>query len=249
MNIFAISDLHLSLVSPWEAGKPALLAKPMDIFGQAWADYPGPLAERWCSLVRPDDAVLIPGDISWAMTLAETAYDFNYLEGLPGRKLIVKGNHDYWWQSLSQVKKALPSSLEPLQHSAVRVGDRAVCGTRGWLTPAHRDFRESEDCKIYERELLRLEMALADGAKWGLPLIAMLHYPPLLPEEAYSGFTELLDAYPVTDCVYGHIHGDKAAAFDGERKGIRYHNCSADRLDLTPLLIRQAGDDCRVENN
>jgi len=249
MNIFAISDLHLSLTAAWRPGRPALLSKPMDIFGQAWTDYPGPLAERWRRLVRPEDTVLIAGDISWAMTLTEALYDFAYLADLPGRKLIVKGNHDYWWQSLSQVRQALPPSVEPLQHSAARVGGFTVCGTRGWLTPGHRDFQESEDRKIYERELLRLEMALEDGARFSLPIIAMLHYPPLLPEEDQSGFTQLLDCYPVTDCVYGHLHGDKAAAFEGERKGVRYHNCSADRLDLTPLLIRQAGDAGRAENN
>jgi len=248
MNIFAISDLHLSLTAPWRDGLPARLAKPMDIFGQAWADYPGPLAERWQHLVGPEDTVLIAGDISWAMTLAETVHDFAYLQALPGRKLIIKGNHDYWWQSLSRVRKALPPSVEALQHSAARAGGWAVCGTRGWLTPAHRDFQESEDRKIYERELLRLEMALAEGVRFNLPMIVMLHYPPLLPEEEESGFTRLLDAYPVTDCVYGHLHGDKASAFEGERKGVRYHNCSADRLELTPLLVRQAGEDHRAEN-
>lgn len=248
MAIFAISDLHLSLTAPWRRGQAAELAKPMDIFGAAWADYPIPLADHWQKLVQPEDTVLIAGDLSWAMTPAEAAFDFQFLQDLPGQKLIIKGNHDYWWQSLSQVKKALPPSVIPLQHSAVAVEGRAVCGTRGWLSPAHRDFQEGEDRKIYEREVLRLEMALKEGAKLGLPIIVMLHYPPLLPEEEASGFSRLLDSYPVTDCLYGHIHGDKAAAFSGERRGVRYQNCSADRLELRPLLIRAAGENLPAEN-
>lgn len=240
MKLFALSDLHLSLSAPHLPGgadRPCLY-KPMELFGQLWADYFTRLEDRWQALVAPEDAVLIAGDISWALTLPEARFDLDYIQALPGRKILVKGNHDYWWQSLSRVRESAGESLHFLQHSAVEVGPWAICGTRGWLLPSHADFKETEDRRLLERELLRLTMALQEAASLARPIVVMLHYPPLDEQAQGSPFTELIGRYPqVTDCVYGHIHGDKSPAFEGEFQGVRYHNCSIDRLDFTPKLI------------
>lgn len=239
MKIFAISDLHLSFAAPYDPENPAAspLTKPMDIFDRAWRDYPQHLEENWRALVSPEDVVLLPGDLSWAMTLEEAVYDLDYLGRLPGRKLFIKGNHDYWWQSLRKVQEALPAGMSPIQHSAVPLGDYVVCGTRGWISPGHPDYKESQDKKIYARELLRLEMALKEAAALGLPIIAMLHYPPVLRDDGPTGFTELLERYPVRTCLYGHVHGDSTATFTGTLNGVEYHNCSCDRLAFRPLLV------------
>ena len=239
MKLFALSDLHLSLSAPHLPGgadQPCLY-KPMEKFGQLWADYFTRLEDSWLRLVSEEDAVLIAGDISWALTLPEARSDLDYLEALPGTKYLVKGNHDYWWQSLLRVREAAGPSLHFLQHSAEAAGPWTVCGTRGWLLPSHADFQE-EDQRLLNRELLRLEMALDEAAALARPTVVMLHYPPLDDPETGSPFTELMGRYPfITDCVYGHIHGDKAPAFEGEYRGVRYQNCSIDRLDFIPRLI------------
>ncbi len=242
MNIFAISDLHLSFAAPYDPEDPqsSPLTKPMDLFGLAWRDYPQRLEKQWRELVREEDAVLLPGDLSWAMTLEEAVHDLDFLGRLPGRKIMIKGNHDYWWQSLSKVREALPRTIEVLQHSAVQVGGFAVCGTRGWLSPGHTDYQESQDRKIYQRELLRLEMALEEAARLALPMIVMLHYPPVLRDDGPTGFTELMERYPVRFCLYGHVHGDRAATFTGRREGVTYWNCSCDRLGFRPLSVTEA---------
>lgn len=240
MKIFALSDLHLSLASPHLPGgadEPCLY-KPMERFGTLWADYFRRLESSWLSLVGEDDAVLIAGDISWGLTLEEARFDLDYIHALPGRKILVKGNHDYWWQSLARVTVMAGESLRFLQHSAESVGPWTVCGTRGWLLPSHADFKEEADGRLLRRELLRLEMALREAAKTDKPAVVMLHYPPLDDPACGSPFCELISRFPqVTDCVYGHIHGDKAPAFEGVYQGVRYHNCSIDRLDFTPKLI------------
>ncbi len=241
MKLFALSDLHLSLTAPYlpGSGDTPCQAKPMDCFGPGWADFFPRLEAGWCGAVGEEDTVLIAGDISWALTLPEARFDLDYLQALPGRKLLVKGNHDYWWQSLLRVREAAGPSLSFLQHSAARVGGCAVCGTRGWLLPSRADFKE-DDRRLLQRELLRLEMALKEAAALELPIVVMLHYPPLDDPEAGSPFCDLIARFPaVTDCVYGHIHGDRAPAFEGEYRGVRYHNTSSDRLSFPPRRIRE----------
>ncbi len=244
MRIFAISDLHLSLTAPYCTADTASpqLAKPMSVFGAGWHDFFQRLCSNWCAQVTAEDAVLLAGDLSWAMTLEEARYDLAFLGSLPGRKWIVKGNHDFWWSSYARLCAALPPSVQALQHGAARLGGWAVCGTRGWLLPGTREFCAAEDEKIYRRELLRLEMALVEAQRLALPIIAMLHFPPLTQDGAASGFSELLERYGVRLCIYGHIHGDKAPAFEGELRGVRYFNTSADRLGLTPLLLTESAD-------
>lgn len=239
MRIFALSDLHLSLTAPYRAGGGGAprLAKPMSVFGAQWEDFFQRLEANWRAVVTDADAVLLAGDLSWAMTLEEAGNDLAFLSSLPGRKLIVKGNHDFWWSSISRLRAALPPSIVALQHSAQALGGHAICGTRGWLLPEAREFKKGEDDKIYQRELLRLEMALKEAAALRLPIIAMLHFPPLPRPGSASGFCDLLERYQAAACVYGHIHGDKAPAFEGAYRGVRYYNTSADRLAFRPLLI------------
>lgn len=239
MNIFAISDLHLSLDAPYAAG--GRLNKPMDVFGAFWRDWLAHLAANWRASVAEEDAVLLPGDLSWAMTLPEARHDLEFIASLPGHKYIVKGNHDYWWQSLSKLRQALPPSVTALQHSAARVGEFAVCGTRGWLLPAHSDFRESVDRRIFDRECLRLTMALDQARALGGPILLMLHYPPLLGAGTENAMSAIIDRYAVQACVYGHVHGNKQSAFEGVHNGVRYDNCSADRLGFRPLLLAESG--------
>lgn len=239
MNIFAISDLHLSLAAPFNEASPDLtpLYKPMSVFGVRWDDALSRLTSNWKEQISEEDAVLIPGDISWAMTMDEAKFDFAFLSALPGKKIISRGNHDYWWNGIGKLRAALPDNIYPLQHDAIEVGGFAVCATRGWTIPGRNDFKESEDRKIYERELLRLGFALEAAAKLAKPIIVMLHYPPFYHPQTGSGFLELLRQYSVKYCVYGHLHGDKAAAFEGTVDGISFSNMSMDRISFCPKLI------------
>ena len=238
MKVFTISDPHLALSAPFRAGEPANTYKPMDVFGSHWQDYYDTLYENWLNTVKPEDTVLLPGDISWAMTLSETVHDFAYLGALPGQIIIVKGNHDYWWQSISQVRSALPPNCIALQHNSIIIGSRAVCGSRGWLTPDHPDYRASEDSKIYLREILRLRMALEEGAQSGLKLITLTHYPLLSQFNAHNEMISLLQEFSVQLSIYGHIHGLAAKnVVEGLHHGIQFINASCDRLSFMPRLL------------
>lgn len=238
MRVFALSDPHLALSAAYRPGEPAQTYKPMDIFGAHWQDYYARIDENWRRTVGPEDTVLMPGDISWAMTLAETGHDFAYLAALPGQIVLVKGNHDYWWQSIGQVRAALPPNCRALQHSSITVAGRAVCGSRGWLTPDHPDYREADDAKIYARELLRLRMALTEGAQSGLPPVVLLHYPPISQAGAHNQMLKLFAEFSVSLCVYGHIHGLAAKnAPEGCHNGVEFVNASCDRIDFTPRLL------------
>ena len=238
MKVFAISDPHLALSAPFKPGEPPQTYKPMDVFGPYWQDYYSTLYENWCKTVGPEDTVLLGGDISWAMTLPETVHDFAYLAGLPGHIIIIKGNHDYWWQGISQVRAALPPNCRALQHSSLSVGARAVCGSRGWLTPDQPDYCEADDAKIYARELLRLRMAFEEGAQSGLPLVALVHYPPLSHNGAQNDMLALFQEFSVRLCVYGHIHGPAAKnVVEGWHQGIEFLNVSCDRINFTPRLL------------
>ena len=157
MNIYAIGDLHLSGQSP----------KPMDIFGDHWTDHWPRIKESWQQAVSGDDVVLIPGDISWAMRLEEARCDLDAIGALPGRKIIMRGNHDYWWGSLSQVQSLLPPLMYALQNNSFVFEDCVIGGTRGWLCPGNHYFSAPSDEKIYLREAGRLELSLAHARKTG----------------------------------------------------------------------------------
>lgn len=227
MNIYALSDPHLSGAHP----------KTMEIFGGHWQDHDKRICYNWQMQVDPEDYVLLPGDISWAMTLADAQVDLDMIGALPGRKVLLRGNHDYWWSSISQVRGALPSGMYALQNDCLLLGERVLCGTRGWTCPSSQEFSD-QDRKIYLREVQRLELSLKEGARHGLPILVMLHYPPFNERQQPSGFTDLIEAYGVDTVIYGHLHGPSLkSAFEGELRGVRYHLVSCDYLDFSPKKL------------
>ncbi len=225
MRLFAIGDLHL----------PGGQDKPMEVFGSQWDSHFLRIAESWRSQAGPEDTVLIPGDISWAMHLADAVPDLRDIGQLPGRKVLIRGNHDYWWEGITKVRAALPEGMYALQQDAVDLDKVVVCGTRGWLIPGEETKLEPQDEKIYQRELIRLDLALAHAKSLakGRPVIVMLHYPPLLRNQRESGFTRRMEAAGVRMCVYGHLHGAGiSAGWNGEQGGVRYELVSCDSLDF-----------------
>lgn len=226
MSLFAIGDLHL----------PGGDEKPMNVFGEKWNDHFDRICRDWRSSVSETDTVLIPGDISWAMQLKDAVPDLQAIGELPGRKVIIKGNHDYWWSTLRQVSSVLPQGMTALQHTALDVGEAVVCGTRGWSFPTAEEPLTAEDQRICDREAIRLELALQAAEKIAgeKPIVVMLHYPPLYPQETDTPFTRVLQKYRVHTVVYGHLHGAGIrAGFNGEHEGIRYMLASCDSLDFS----------------
>ena len=226
MQIYAIADLHLSLTAE----------KPMDVFGEAWRGHAEKLERNWRETVKDEDLVLIPGDISWAMQLNAALPDLSFIGNLPGKKILLKGNHDYWWSAIGRVRSNLPQGMRALQNDSIVENGIGICGSRGWLCPGSNNFN-AEDQKIYARELDRLSLSLAS-----LPAvetkIAMLHFPPFTDKEKGTGFTERLEQAGVQIAVYGHLHGEaNRYAFEGERNGVFYHCVAADKLDFMPKLI------------
>lgn len=210
----------------------------MTVF-RGWDDYVERLEKHWRDLVRPDDTVVIAGDVSWAMTLEETRADFAFLQSLPGRKLLFKGNHDYWWCTRRKMDTFLNDnrfdSLTIVHNDAVTVDDRfAVCGTRGWFY----DDSEPDNGKILRREAARLHTSLDAALKTGLEPIVFLHYPPLFDGRECEEILEVLRGSAVKRCYYGHVHGAGIrAAFQGEWEGISFRLTSCDALQFCPLHI------------
>jgi predicted phosphohydrolase len=225
MSIFAISDLHLSLSAN----------KPMDRFGDAWIDHPSKIAERWSRSVRQTDTVLVCGDTSWAVRLEDARPDLQFVAQLPGHKILLRGNHDYWWSSLKQVRGVLSDDTRLLQNDCIEVEGWRICGSRGWSLPTPES--SPDDLRIFERELARLRMSL-DAARGRGPLLAMLHYPPYVVESGTSPVVQLLEEYGVRRCVYGHLHAMEPGTYpQGEHRGIEYHCVSVDLVDFTPRLV------------
>ncbi|MBQ8201681.1 MAG: metallophosphoesterase [Clostridia bacterium] len=236
MRLFVISDLHL----------PGGDEKPMDIFGSHWTDHFARISEDWRSRVNAEDVVLIPGDISWAMQLADAVPDLQAIDALPGRKLIIKGNHEYWWNTLTQVRAVLPPGMEAIQNTAVDIGQAVVCGTRGWSFPTAEEPLSAADQKICSREVIRLELSLQAAVKLAgeRPIIVMMHYPPLYDNERDTPFTRLIARYPVHTVVYGHLHGASIRlGFNGVHEGVRYMLTSCDSLKFSlaevPLVMQK----------
>ena len=228
MALYVIADLHLSLGAD----------KPMDVF-PGWKDYVQRLEKNWTALVKPEDTVVVAGDISWAMRLEDAAADFAFLNGLPGQKLLLKGNHDYWWSTRSKIDAFFQeqgfSTLRILHNCAYRVGDVAVCGTRGWLY----NSETAEDKKIVDREAGRLLASLAEGEKLGGEPMVFLHYPPVYDNMECGGILDILEERRISHCYFGHIHGQYAArkALVGEYRGVRMHLISCDFVNFTPVLV------------
>ncbi len=215
----------------------------MTVFGKAWAGHPEVLFSRWRETVGEDDLVIIPGDISWAMRLEEALPDLMALARLPGVKVLIRGNHDYWWPSISRLRAALPPGMVALQNDAYVYGGVAVAGTRGWITPFDREFTEHDE-KIYRREAERLKLSLADAAKKPHEhLIVALHYPPFGPGSEPTLFTELIEEARPDAVVYGHLHGADPERLPKDWKGIPVHLVAADVLGFQPKLILAPQDE------
>ena len=234
MKVFAISDLHLSFGTD----------KPMDVFGEKWEKYEQKIKENVQSVVQDDDLLLIAGDLSWAMTMAEISEDFEYIGSLSGKKIMVRGNHDYWWKSISGVRERLePLGVYALQNDSVKFGKFVIAGTRGWVVPEKGKGMSEQDKKIYDRELIRLEMALVDAKNKledGDELIVLIHYPPFNSTVEDSDFTRLLERYGVKTCVYGHLHGKtKYNAVRHEKNGIQYFLSSCDKVGFQPIQVSE----------
>ncbi|HPI93549.1 MAG TPA: metallophosphoesterase [Deltaproteobacteria bacterium] len=233
MKVFAISDLHLSFGSD----------KPMDIFGAHWEGHPERLREAWSSTVTSDDIVLIPGDISWAMKLPEAAADLSFVHGLPGTKVIIKGNHDYWWASMSKVRQALPPSILPLQNTAVSFGDVGVAGSRLWIDPDLRlEEATPEDRKIFHRELGRFSLSLKELPQDVRVRIVMTHFPPISLDGRTGKAVETASGFGCDIWIFGHMHLGTVdySGFNRTIGGTRFEFVSADYLDFRPRLIYDA---------
>lgn len=232
MSIYAISDLHLA----------RSIDKPMDIFGPRWSNYMDKLEENWNATVGAEDNVLIPGDISWATYLEQAYEDFSFIDRLPGRKIISKGNHDYWWTTISKLDKFIRengfSTISFMHNNSFVVENMAVCGTRGWSMPGEDGF-SAEDAKIYQRELQRLELSLKNAAvPEGGCLIAAMHFPVFNSKGVFSGFLDIMQKYNVGLCIYGHLHGEAHRnAIEGPHNGIEFRCVAADRLQFKPLKL------------
>lgn len=244
MSVWVISDFHLSLAEPFQPGAEPKLYKPMDVFGGDWTRHVERLYQNFQAEVAPADTVFLPGDLSWAMTLAEGAHDFAFLGGLPGHLLLSKGNHDYWWETKAKSQRAMPENVTLLQNEAVLAEGLSVAATRGWYCPGSADF-DAEAAKIYRRELLRLEMALTDAVKkeqaagGTYERVVMLHFPPVNDKRDYNEMIELMQKYHVSRCYFGHLHGVKTDfALTGEHWGIEFQLISSDYLGHKPLKIK-----------
>lgn len=227
-HIYAIGDLHLS---------HGVSDKAMDVFGSRWQDHTQRLYEAWQDVVEDDALVLIPGDVSWAMYLKDALPDFDFLASLKGEKLLLRGNHDYWWSSYTQVKNALPASIHALQNDVFRFGDVAIAGTRGWIAPPCTAYSETKDRKIFEREKIRLTLSM-DALPKDTQNIVMLHYPPFAENGAATEFADMVEARQVQTVVYGHLHGKaQEHAFLGLHNGVQYRLVAADHLQFIPQQI------------
>lgn len=229
MRVFALSDLHLGLA----------VNKPMDIFGNIWKEHPRKIEENWKKTVSDSDIVLIPGDISWGMNFEQAKPDLEFLDSLPGKKYISRGNHDYWWSSLRRVSKFVGPSITVLQRNAVDCGAFVLAASKGWNTPLWEGFKPSEDGKLYERELGRMQIALEKAMilrKPGQKLVYMMHFPPVVDGEP-STFAEFLSDSGVALCLYGHLHGNWSDMVNMEYRGVHYRIASADYLNFKPVEI------------
>ena len=227
MSIFAIGDTHLSLNSD----------KPMNIF-KGWDDYVERLSANWQAVVEPKDTVVVMGDVSWAMSLSEAQKDFAFLNDLPGQKIILKGNHDYWWNTRRKMEDFFSengfSTLHILHNNAFLVDGYSICGTRGWFF----DDTQSEPEKVLLREVQRLKTSIDAGRALGGEPIVFLHYPPITLQQRCKPILDLLEQEKIERCFYAHLHGSAAySSYRGEFQGTHFELLSGDFLKFCPKLI------------
>ena len=234
MSIYVIADLHLSFGTD----------KPMDIFGEAWDNHPEKIKKDWLEKVKPEDTVILPGDFSWATYIEDAKKDFEFLNSLPGKKILLKGNHDYWWTTLTKMREFIEENefenIDFLYNNSYLVEDKIIVGSRGWTL---QDGEENK--KMINRENERLKLSFKDGiTKYGddREIIVFMHYPPINSKEllgnGYLDFYKTMREYNVKDCYYGHLHGNSHKdAIEGEVGGINFHLISADYLDFKLVKI------------
>ena len=224
MKIYAISDLHISTNTN----------KPMDIFGGNWVGYLDKIFADWNEKVTDDDIVLIGGDISWAMDIEDAKKDLEILSNLKGKKILIKGNHDYWWSGITKVRDILPENFYALQNDSIKFDNVIICGSRCWSVPGSPDFTE-QDNKIYLRETERLKLSFNSVKKMredGDKVIALVHFPPFNVRRENSLFTDIFEENGVNAVIYGHLHGkdvrsDKLVI----KNGVKYYLTSCDQVD------------------
>lgn len=229
MAIYAISDLHLSFNTD----------KPMNVFG--WNEYEEKIKEDWKSKVTDDDLVLLPGDFSWEMKLKNTYKDFEYLTQLPGKKLLLKGNHDYWWTTLKSMRAFLDEknikNIDFIYNNSYKFENNIITGTRGW----NLSSGTKEDEKIKNREVIRLESSIKDAIrKFGVEnnIIACMHYPPILKDNKNNEFIQILEKYNVNYCIYGHLHGkNQVNIIEGLYNNVEYKMVSCDYTNFKLIKI------------
>ena len=248
MSIFAIADLHLGLS----------VDKPMDVFGPAWNDHVERLEKNWREKITSSDTVLIPGDISWGISMEEALADLKFIDELPGTKILSKGNHDYWWGTTKKVEDFMAenglTTMKILKNKGFVVENTLIAGTRGWILPENPESKKDDE-KIYLREVGRLERSLIDSIRAfeageaegeeeekpdvsSVRKIAMLHYPPIYETGRENGFTKVLEQYGFDLCLYGHLHGRAhQSAFNGEKNGVEYRLIAADYLKFDPIEV------------
>jgi len=227
MALYAIGDLHLCLGVP----------KPMDVFGGNWVGYIDKLKEG-LQIIQPEDSVVLTGDLSWALDLNEAKDDFKWINEIPGRKIILKGNHDYWWNTATKFYKFCEengfTNLNLLNNNHYEYDDWAICGTRGWFFEEERSGEHDE--KVFRRELLRLEASLKSAGE--MKKLVFLHYPPRYKGYLCKEIIDLMAGYDVTACYYGHLHGGShSLAIQGLWEGIEYRLVSADYLNFRPFPV------------
>ena len=229
MALYTIGDLHLSESS----------GKPMDVFGGVWQDYRRKIVEAFSQTLQEDDTVVLCGDLSWGLNLEQALADFKLVDSFPGKKILIKGNHDLWWSGIKKLN-TLFDDITFMQNDVYMVEKIAICGTRGWICPGTDGFDASDE-KIYKRELLRLEASLkAAIAADAQEIIGVMHYSPTNDKKQLSGFTDLFEKYGVKEVVFGHLHGH-----DAERNkepfnlnGVTYRLVSLDGIDADPVKLR-----------
>lgn len=229
MALFAIGDLHLGFG----------VNKTMDKFGGEWKNHVQKIEKNWREQIQQEDTILLLGDISWGMTIEQTKPDFDFIETLPGKKICICGNHDYWWSNVSKIQKIYHNIIF-LRNNSVQYHNIFICGTRGWVCPNDTFFTPQYE-KIYRREVIRLKLSLDDAMKKGAEqIIVLLHFPPTNDKKEWSGFLELFQCYPVTHVYYAHLHGQEYFhnSLIGEYKGVFYDLVSCDKVDFCPKEIK-----------
>lgn len=237
MAIYALADLHMCLSCP---------DKSMELFGSSWNGYISKIKDNWERTVTDEDTVLVSGDISWATYIDKAEEDFRFLSELPGRKLLSRGNHDYWWTTMKKMEDFFEekqfTNLEFIRTNIVEADGCLITGTRGWMIETKESLEGTDNRKIYDREKLRIKMCIdklsEQDPEHSKKHILMIHYPPITAKQGVTEFADMMADAGIDICVYGHLHGKAhKKAFEGDYKGTRFVCTSADYLGFAPIRI------------